>query len=86
MVVRLRFARQQHYDRGGMQRGDAQGLPARVRDIVYRGPVTHFYLDSAAGPLLAYQQNARAGEWAIGDELRCAWDGDSAVVLEEARE
>ena len=69
-----------------MQRSDAQGLPARVRDIVYRGPVTHFYLDSAAGPLLAYQQNARAGEWAIGDELRCAWDGDSAVVLEEARE
>jgi spermidine/putrescine ABC transporter ATP-binding subunit len=67
-----------------MQRSDGQGLPARLRDIVYRGPVTHFYLDSAAGPLLAYQQNARAGDWAIGDELRCAWDGDSAVVLDEA--
>ena len=69
-----------------MGRSDAQGLPARVRDIVYRGPVTHFYMDSAAGPLLAYQQNARAGDWAIGDEVRCAWDADSAVVLDEARE
>ena len=66
-----------------MQRGDAQGLPARVRDIVYRGPVTHFYMDSAAGPLLAYRQDARAGEWAIGDEVRCTWDADSAVVLDE---
>jgi len=69
-----------------MQRGGAQGLPARVRDIVYRGPVTHFYMDSAAGPLLAYRQDARAGEWAIGDEVRCTWDADSAVVLDEGGE
>ena len=69
-----------------MGRRDAQGLPARIRDIVYRGPVTHFYMDSAAGPLLAYQQNARAGDWAIGDEVRCAWDADSGVVLDEAGE
>jgi len=69
-----------------MGRSDAQGLPARVRDIVYRGPVTHFYMDSAAGPLLAYRQDARAGEWAIGDEVRCTWDADSAVVLDEGGE
>jgi putative spermidine/putrescine transport system ATP-binding protein/spermidine/putrescine transport system ATP-binding protein len=69
-----------------MARRDAQGLPARVRDIVYRGPVTHFYMDSAAGPLLAYRQDARAGEFAIGDEVRCSWDADSAVVLDDARE
>ena len=69
-----------------MARGDAQGLPARVRDIVYRGPVTHFYMDSAAGALLAYRQDARAGDWAVGDEVRCSWDADSAVVLDEGRE
>ncbi len=69
-----------------MARTDAHGLPATIRDIVYRGPVTHFYLDSASGPLLAYQQNARAGDWTIGDEVRCAWDADSAVVLDGARE
>ena len=69
-----------------MARTDAQGLRATIRDIVYRGPVTHFYLDSASGPLLAYQQNARAGDWTIGDEVRCAWDADSAVVLDGKRE
>ena len=68
-----------------MERDDAQGLPARIRDIVYRGPVTHFYLDSAAGPLLSYRQNARAGDFAVGDAVRCAWDADSAVVLDRTR-
>jgi putative spermidine/putrescine transport system ATP-binding protein/spermidine/putrescine transport system ATP-binding protein len=68
-----------------MQRSGDAGLPARIRDIVYRGPVTHFYLDSAAGPLLAYEQNAAAGDWAIGEAVRCAWDPEQAVVLDEAR-
>jgi spermidine/putrescine ABC transporter ATP-binding subunit len=61
---------------------DASGLPARIRDIVYRGPVTHFYLDSAAGPLLSYRQDARAADWSVGDSVHCAWDVDSAVVLD----
>jgi len=65
-----------------MEGSDAQGLPARIRDIVYRGPVTHFHLDSAAGPLLSYRQNARASDFRIGDEVRCGWDSDSAVVLD----
>jgi putative spermidine/putrescine transport system ATP-binding protein/spermidine/putrescine transport system ATP-binding protein len=64
---------------------DGSGLPARVRDIVYRGPVTHFYLDSASGPLISYQQNAGTTDWAVGDEVRCAWDAGSAVVLEGKR-
>jgi len=62
----------------------AAGLPARIRDIVYRGPVTHFYLDSAGGPLLSYQQNAGAS-WSVGDDVRCAWDTESAVVLDGER-
>jgi spermidine/putrescine ABC transporter ATP-binding subunit len=61
---------------------DGSGLPARIRDIVYRGPVTHFYLDSAAGPLLSYRQDARAADWSVGDSVHCAWDVDSAVVLD----
>jgi putative spermidine/putrescine transport system ATP-binding protein/spermidine/putrescine transport system ATP-binding protein len=58
------------------------GLPARIRDIVYRGPVTHFYMDSAGGPLLSYQQNAGAQDWSVGDEVRCWWNAESAVVLD----
>ena len=58
------------------------GLPARIRDIVYRGPVTHFYMDSAGGPLLSYQQNAGVQDWSVGDEVRCSWDAASAVVLD----
>jgi len=68
-----------------MERFDGAGLPARVRDIVYRGPVTHFYLESAGGPLISYQQNAGANEWAVGDQVRCAWDPESAVVLGSGR-
>ena len=66
-----------------IERSGGQGLPARIRDIVYRGPVTHVYLDSAAGPLLAYRQAARAGDFAVGDDVRCAWDAESSVVLGE---
>jgi len=58
------------------------GLPARIRDIVYRGPVTHFYMDSAGGPLLSYQQNAGVQDWSVGDEVRCSWDAANAVVLD----
>ena len=67
-----------------MERVGESGLPARIRDIVYRGPVTHFYLDSAAGPLLAYRQDPRAGDFTIGESVHCTWDPDSAVVLDEA--
>src|SRR5215475_10541957 len=58
------------------------GLPARIRDIVYRGPVTHYYMDSAGGPLLCCQQNAGAEDWFVGAEVRCSWDAESAVVLD----
>ena len=61
------------------------GLPARVRDIVYRGPITHLYMDSAAGSLLSYQQNAGAQTWQVGDEGRCAWDAQSGVAVDAER-
>jgi ABC-type Fe3+/spermidine/putrescine transport system ATPase subunit len=68
-----------------MEQSNRPGLPARIRDIVYRGPVTHFYMDSAGGPLLSYLQNAGAQDWSVGDEVRCAWDAGSAVVLDSER-
>ncbi len=62
-----------------------EGLPARIRDIVYRGPVTHLYMDSAAGPLLSYQQNAAAQTWRVGDDVRCAWDAGSGIAVDPER-
>jgi putative spermidine/putrescine transport system ATP-binding protein/spermidine/putrescine transport system ATP-binding protein len=47
-----------------------EGLRARIRDIVYRGPITHLYLTTAAGPLLSYQQNSAAQTWRC--RRRCA--------------
>jgi len=60
-----------------------RGLDARIREIVYRGATTHLYLDSAAGPIIAYQQNAasEAARWQVGDTAACSWADGSAVVL-----
>jgi putative spermidine/putrescine transport system ATP-binding protein/spermidine/putrescine transport system ATP-binding protein len=63
----------------------SDGLPARVRDIVYRGPVTHVYMDSAVGSLLSFLQNAPAHDWSVGEDVRCAWDAASAVAIEPER-
>jgi putative spermidine/putrescine transport system ATP-binding protein/spermidine/putrescine transport system ATP-binding protein len=59
------------------------GIAARVREVVYRGAATHVYLDSAAGSLIAYAQNAGTGASALraGDAVACGWDDGAAVVL-----
>jgi putative spermidine/putrescine transport system ATP-binding protein/spermidine/putrescine transport system ATP-binding protein len=62
-----------------------EGLTARIRDIVYRGPITHLYLESAAGPLLSYRQNVGLEQWHIGNDVRCSWDAGSAIVVEPDR-
>jgi spermidine/putrescine ABC transporter ATP-binding subunit len=68
--------------RGSLDGRDTDsGVPARVRDVVYRGSVTHFYMDSACGSLLSYSQNAGATDWAIGDSVRCDWDAGSGVLV-----
>jgi len=58
-----------------------EGVAARIRDVVYRGSVTHYYMNSAGGPLLSYRQNVAAGDWAVGDDVRCAWDVESGVLV-----
>ena len=65
--------------------GTADGVPARVRDIVYRGPITHLYMDTAAGPLLSYQQNVAGPMWHVGEEVRCAWDPESGIPVDPER-
>jgi putative spermidine/putrescine transport system ATP-binding protein/spermidine/putrescine transport system ATP-binding protein len=72
-------------ERVRMSGPDGEGLSAQVRSIVYRGSVTHYYMDSTGGPLLAYAQNAAAGDWAIGDGVRCAWDVESGVLVAPER-
>jgi putative spermidine/putrescine transport system ATP-binding protein/spermidine/putrescine transport system ATP-binding protein len=68
-------------ERVRVDHASTDGLPARIRDIVYRGPITHLYMDSAAGPLLSYQQNAGTQTWQVGDEVRCAWSAESGVAV-----
>ena len=72
-------------ERVRMNHADGEGLSAQVRSIVYRGSVTHYYMDGAGGPLLAYAQNAAAGEWAIGEDVCCAWDVESGVLVAPER-
>ncbi|HZQ61259.1 MAG TPA: ABC transporter ATP-binding protein [Casimicrobiaceae bacterium] len=59
-----------------------QGVAGRIRDIVYRGPVTHLYIDTAAGPLISYQQNVAGPMWQAGDEVRCVWDAGSGIAID----
>jgi hypothetical protein len=61
------------------------GLRGKVRSIVYRGSVTHYYINSVGGPLLAYAQNAGAGDWAVGDDVCCAWDVEGGVLVAPER-
>ena len=68
-------------ERVRMNDPQGEGVAARIRDIVYRGSVTHYYMTSAGGPLLCYRQDAAAGDWAVGDDVRCAWDVESGVLV-----
>jgi spermidine/putrescine ABC transporter ATP-binding subunit len=68
-------------ERVRMNGPDGEGVAARIRDVVYRGSVTHYYMNSAGGPLLSYRQNAAAGDWTVGDDVRCAWDVESGVLV-----
>jgi spermidine/putrescine ABC transporter ATP-binding subunit len=68
-------------ERVRMNASDGEGVSARIRDIVYRGSVTHYYMNSAGGPLLSYRQDAAAGDWTVGDNVRCAWDVESGVLV-----
>jgi len=56
---------------------------ARVREIIYRGVSTHYYLESAAGPVLVFRQNDAPGQgaWQAGDAVSCGWAPESGVIV-----
>src|SRR5260370_18032171 len=58
-------------ERVRMNAPQAEGVSARIRDLVYRGSLTHHYINSAGVPLLCYRQNAAADDWTVGDDVRC---------------
>ena len=68
-------------ERVRMNGPEGEGVAARILDIVYRGSVTHYYMTSPGGPLLCYRQNAAATDWTVGDDVRCAWDVESGVLV-----
>ncbi|MBL8697842.1 MAG: ABC transporter ATP-binding protein [Alphaproteobacteria bacterium] len=70
-------------ERVSLTASDADGLPATLRDVIFRGSTVHFYLDSAIGPILAYRQNADDGDraWERGQRVSCGWAPESAVVV-----
>ncbi|ANZ38367.1 spermidine/putrescine ABC transporter ATP-binding protein [Lentzea guizhouensis] len=61
-------------------------LPGVVHDVVYTGVSTQFVVDTPAGELVAFVQNAQriddAG--APGQPVRLAWDPEFTVLLEKA--
>ncbi|HEX2117290.1 MAG TPA: ABC transporter ATP-binding protein [Alphaproteobacteria bacterium] len=56
---------------------------ARVREIIYRGSSTHYYLESEAGPVLVYRQNDAPGQgaWQPGSAVSCGWAPESGVIV-----
>ena len=61
-----------------------QGLPARVRHVVYLGATTHFYLDGPVGQsLVVHVQNISpdTAPWKAGDEVSCRLDSRSVFLL-----
>jgi putative spermidine/putrescine transport system ATP-binding protein/spermidine/putrescine transport system ATP-binding protein len=56
---------------------------ARVREIIYRGSSTHYYLESEAGTVLVYRQNDAPGQgaWQPGDAVSCGWAPESGVIV-----
>ncbi len=83
----VRFAVRPEKVRLGPAAG-SDGVPGRVRHVVYLGPTTHVYVDTgidrAAGrPLVVHLQNASpdAAPPAVGEAVRCTWEPKSAVLL-----
>ena len=62
------------------------GLPATIREVVYRGAAMHLFMEANGLPLIAFLQNdsGAAAGWAPGQDVALDFEPDS-VVLEDAR-
>ncbi|HKH33111.1 MAG TPA: ABC transporter ATP-binding protein [Beijerinckiaceae bacterium] len=65
----------------------APGLPATVREVVYKGAAVHLFMDSAGLPLIAFLQNdlGSAEGWSPGQAVSIGFEPESVVVLEGSR-
>jgi putative spermidine/putrescine transport system ATP-binding protein/spermidine/putrescine transport system ATP-binding protein len=61
----------------------APGLPAIVREVVYKGAAMHLFLESGGALLLAFLQNdaAPASAWSPGQRVSLSFAPESVVVL-----
>ena len=65
----------------------ASGLPATVREVVYRGAATHLFMESKGLPLIAFLQNdtGASSGWQPGQAVSVDFEPDSVVVLDRTR-
>jgi spermidine/putrescine ABC transporter ATP-binding subunit len=65
---------------------DRPGLPATVREAVYRGAAVHLFMESRDLPLIAFVQNdsVASSAFAPGQAVSVDFEPDSAVVLERS--
>jgi spermidine/putrescine ABC transporter ATP-binding subunit len=63
------------------------GLPATVREIVYKGPAMHLFMESGGLPLISYLQNSAgsANSWSPGQAVWVGIEPESVIVLEGSR-
>jgi spermidine/putrescine ABC transporter ATP-binding subunit len=63
------------------------GLPATVREVVYRGAAMHLFMEANGLPLIAFLQNdsGSASGWSPGQAVSVDFEPDSVVVLEGSR-
>jgi spermidine/putrescine ABC transporter ATP-binding subunit len=64
-----------------------QGLPATVREAVYRGAAMHLFMESNGLPLISFLPNDSgvASGWSPGQAVSVDFEPDSVVVLERPR-
>lgn len=62
------------------------GLPATIREVVYRGAATHVFMDSGGVPLASVLQNetSSASGWSPGGSVSVEFEPESVVVLKGA--
>jgi len=63
----------------------APGIPATVREVVYRGASMQLFMESGGLPLISFLQNDSAGAtgWAPGQAVSVDFEPDGVVVLNE---
>lgn len=62
------------------------GLPATIREVVYRGAATHVFMDSGGVPLVSVLQNetSSASGWSPGGAVSVEFEPESVVMLKSA--